>query len=632
MAEGETATVSVLLSADPERSLSIPISTANLGGATNTDYTGVPSSLTFASGETTKTFTFAAADDTEDDDGEGVELGFEGLPAGVSPGDTPTATVSIADNDDPAVTVSFGLPDYTVAEGETATVSVSLSADPERSLSIPISAANLGGATNADYTGVPSSLTFANGETERTFTFTAADDSEDDDGEGVELGFEGLPAGVSPGDTPTATVSIADNDDPAVTVSFGLPDYTVAEGETATVSVSLSADPERSLSILISTTNLGGATSADYTGVPSSLTFANGETTKTFTFTAADDTEDDDGERVELGFAGLPAGVSPGDTPKATVSIADNDDPAVTVSFEAPGYTVAEGKTVSVSVLLSADPERSVSILISTANLGGATNADYTGVPSSLTFASGETRKTFTLTAADDTENDDGERVELGFEGLPTGVSPGDTPTATVSIADNDDPAVTVSFEAPGYTVAEGKTVSVSVLLSADPERSVSILISTANLGGATNADYTGVPSSLTFASGETRKTFTLTAADDTENDDGERVELGFEGLPTGVSPGDTPTATVSIADNDDPAVTVSFEARGYTVAEGRTVTVSVLLSADPERSLIDPDFNGQPGRSDQCRLHGGSLEPDIRQWRNKKDFYAHGCGRHGGR
>ena len=112
---------------------------------------------------------------------------------------------------------------------------------------------------------------------------------------------------------------------------------------------------------------------------------------------------------------------------------------------------------------------------------------------------------------------------------------------------------VTVSFEAQGYTVTEGRTVSVSMLLSADPERSVSIPLTTTNLGGATGADYSGIPSSLTFASGETKKTFTFTAADDTEDDDGERVELGFEGLPTGVSPGNTPTATVSIADNDDP-------------------------------------------------------------------------------
>ena len=176
---------------------------------------------------------------------------------------------------------------------------------------------------------------------------------------------------------------------------------------------------------------------------------------------------------------------------------------------------MAEGETATVSVFLNTDPKRSRSILISTTNLGGATNADYTGVPSSLTFASGETKKTFTFTAVDDTENDDGERVELGFEGLPTGVSPGGSPTATVSIADNDGPAVTVSFEARGYGVAEGRTVSVSVLLSADPERSVSIPLATTNLGGATGADYSGVPASLTFGSGETKATFAFMAVAD---------------------------------------------------------------------------------------------------------------------
>ena len=103
-----------------------------------------------------ETFTFAATQDTVDDDGESVGLGFGTLPAGVT-GDTPsTSTVSITDDDDPAVTVSFGSATYSAAEGGTVTVTVTLSADPERSVTVPLTRSNQSTTTNADYSGVPS--------------------------------------------------------------------------------------------------------------------------------------------------------------------------------------------------------------------------------------------------------------------------------------------------------------------------------------------------------------------------------------------------------------------------------------------------------------------------------------------
>ena len=58
--------------------------------------------------------------------------------------------------------------------------------------------------------------------------------------------------------------------------------------------------------------------------------------------------------------------------------------------------------------------------------------------------------------------------------------------------------SVTVSFEQASYTVAEGNTVAVKVVLSADPERTVTIFLTKTNQGGATAADYS-VPNSVVF-------------------------------------------------------------------------------------------------------------------------------------
>ena len=60
----------------------------------------MPTSVTFNSGETEKTFTFRATSDSVDDDGESVKLTFGTLPMGVSEGSTAEASISIDDDDE----------------------------------------------------------------------------------------------------------------------------------------------------------------------------------------------------------------------------------------------------------------------------------------------------------------------------------------------------------------------------------------------------------------------------------------------------------------------------------------------------------------------------------------------------
>ena len=887
VAEGDDVTVKVTLSADPERRVVVPITASNQGGASNGDYSGVPADVTFESGDTEKSFTFTATDDTVDDDDESVKLSFGSLPAHVSEGTTAEAVVSITDNDDPQVSVSFEQATYTVAEGDSVTVKVTMSADPKRQVVVPITASNQGGASDSDYSGVPANVTFESGETEKEFTFTATDDTRHDEDESVRLAFGTLPDGVTEGTTAETTISITDDDAPSnrlrslvvaprdidgfhsdvaeymvgvaagvtqatitptafrsddaitidgttvasgsahavdlsaglntfevvvssagssdpttytvyigrgttehggwkagddldtlraagnvspwgvwsdkttlwvgdradvklyaynlaggardsgkdisldannadplgiwsdnttlwvadledgkvyaytlasgardssqefslisapsgtwsdgatiwfsdfydgkayaytlasgardagkdisldasntvplgmwsdgatlwvvdvvdkklyayaldggarvpqfdislhstldlangiwgsgdtvwvvndtsesgspfarvytynnvpVAVSFDQSSYAVAEGDSVTVKVVLSADPKRQVVVPITAANQDGAADADYSGVPANVTFNSGDTEKTFTFTATDDTADDDDESVKLGFGTLPAGVAAGTNGEAVVSITDNDDPQVSVSFESATYTVGEDDSVTVKVTLNADPERTVTIPISKANQGGASNGDYSGVPANVTFNSGDTEKAFTFSATDDTADDDDESVKLSFGTLPARVSEGTISETTVSINDDDDPQVSVSFESATFTVAEGDSVTVKVTLSADPERTVTIPVSKANEGGASNSDYSGVPANVTFDSGDTEKTFTFTATDDTVDDDDESVKLSFGTLPTRVSEGTTNESVVNITDDDVPPVTISFE------------------------------------------------------------------------
>ena len=130
------------------------------------------------------------------------------------------------------------------------------------------------------------------------------------------------------------------------------------------------------------------------------MVFSSGDTEQTFSFTATDDGADDDGESVKLGFgSSLPSRVTAGTPSETTVSITDDDVPSVTVSFEKTAYTVAEGGSEAVKVVLSADPERTVEIPISTTDMDGASSSDYSIVPQTVQFNSGDTEKTFSFSA-----------------------------------------------------------------------------------------------------------------------------------------------------------------------------------------------------------------------------------------
>ena len=186
---------------------------------------------------------------------------------------------------------------------------------------------------------------------------------------------------------------------------------------------------------------------------------------------------------------------------------------------------------------------------------GGASADDYSGLPESVTFQPGQTRASFTVRVTEDSEDDDGESVLIGFRRLfPDDLEVGryGPHKTTLRIADNDgEKAVTVSFAAANYTAAEGgATATVRLRLDAAPGRSVTIEL-TKTHRGATAADYSGLPDNVTFGASETEKSFTVTATDDSLDDDRESVAIGFGSLPSKVSAGSPSEAVVQLTDND---------------------------------------------------------------------------------
>ncbi len=264
----------------------------------------------------------------------------------------------------------------------------------------------------------------------------------------------------------------------------------------------------------------------------------------------------------------------------------------VAVSFEKEQYAATEGgNPVYIAVELNADPRRTLTVPLNVTLVNGTGAADFSGVPVSVTFNSGEMSKTFALTVMDDSNDDDDECLILTFGSLPVGVSADKPDTATVFLLDTDMPRLAVSYGAPNYTAAEGGSPAViTVELDADPERTVTVPISVTHNRGASEDDYDGVPVSMTFSRGDRSKTFTVTAIDDSAVDGDERVALSFGPLSAEVYAGNPSTTVVNLVDNDSRLmlVTASFDTRTYLIPElAHPVVASVTGTVTVEWDVV---------------------------------------------
>ena len=189
----------VVLSAPLQTEVTIPVTVLSQSTAGSEDYlvddtAGMASGpgLTFSPGETFGYVLIKAVLDTEDEETETVVLGFGTLPAGVSEGTPSRSTVEIED----AVQVSFAESSYMVEEGGDGVEVVVKLNKPSNNLRVPLTANGHGGADSSDFTGVPQEVVFKDGKTEEAFTFVAMEDSEEENGEMVRLGFGAFSEGM----------------------------------------------------------------------------------------------------------------------------------------------------------------------------------------------------------------------------------------------------------------------------------------------------------------------------------------------------------------------------------------------------------------------------------------------------
>ena len=326
--EEEDTALDFVVTLDPAASDTVTVDYATSDGTATAgeDYTATSGTVTFASGETTKTVSVPITDDTEDDGGETFTLTLGNASSGVQLGDA-EATGTIRNTEAAApLTASFsGMPaSHTGAEF---TFGLTFSEEPNigyQALRDEAFEVTGGDVRTAQRQQQGSNLAWditvePSGEDAVTITLPETTDCA---ASGAICTDDGRPLSHSL----SATV---DGSEVVPTVSVS--DASASEGEAVEFTVSLSAASSQQVTVQYATSSGTAESGTDFTAASGTLTLAANATSKTVSVSTTDDSADEDDETFTLTLSS-PANATLGNA-TATGTIEDDDEPELTASF-----------------------------------------------------------------------------------------------------------------------------------------------------------------------------------------------------------------------------------------------------------------------------------------------------------
>ncbi|WP_420608745.1 PEP/pyruvate-binding domain-containing protein [Candidatus Poriferisodalis sp.] len=409
IAEGGDATFTVTADPAPTAALTVDVTvaqTGDFGVATGTRQVTVPTSGTV-------TLTVATVNDSADEADGSVAVTINGGTGYTVSPTAGTATVAVADDDDPPAPVADPEVSITagggVTEGGDATFTVTADPAPTAALTVDVTVAQVG-----DFGVSPGSrtVTVPTGGSVTLTVATANDTADEADGSVTATVSAGSGYTIS-ATAGTATVAVADDDDPPeVTVTAG---GGVTEGGDAVFTVTADPAPSAALTVEVTVSQSG-----DY-GVAVGTRQVTIPTSGTVTLTVAttgDSTDEAEGTVTATVGSGSGYTVSPS-AGTAAVAVADDDDPPpnATPSLSISDASASEGGTLTFTVTLSPASGRYVWVHYYARPAFGAelsaTFADFAQAYGMLTFSPGETTKTITVAAVDDSRTEDDETFRV---------------------------------------------------------------------------------------------------------------------------------------------------------------------------------------------------------------------------
>lgn len=223
-------------------------------------------------------------------------------------------------------------------------------------------------------------------------------------------------------------------------------------------------------------------------------------------------------------------------------------------AFSAGTYSASENAGgVTITVTRTANTNVAASVTYATANGTATSGSDYTSASGTLSFAAGETSKTLVVALSNDPAVEADETVSLALSN-PTGGATLASPATAVLTITNDDVAVPGSFSFGSATYPAGEAagaVNITVNRTAGTNVPASVNYGTANGSATAGSDYAATSGTLSFAAGETSKTFTVSILNDALYEPDETVALSLSNPTGGAALVAPATAALTIASDD---------------------------------------------------------------------------------
>jgi hypothetical protein len=597
---GGSITITVQRVGDLGLPATVQFATGDGTATAGLDYDATSGTLTFGVGQSTATFSITVRIDTICDGDETVNLTLSDPGGGSGLGQRKTAVLTLVES---RTCINFSAPAYQVSESRgPAVVTVARSGSVGAPTTVTFATSDGTATAPADYTAVTDrTLTFAAGVRSVTVPIPIVNDGAAEGAETVNLTLTAVDGGLALGVQSRATLTILD-DDVRNLVQFSAPTYQVNEsGGSISITVQRTGDTRLPATVQFATSDGTAAAGEDYAATSGLLSFAAGQGSRTFTVTILPDALCDGDETVNLTLSSPDAGSALGRR-TAVLTIVEA---SACINFAADASQVLESRgPATVTVARSGPLVGTVTVQFSSADGTATAPADYAAVTRALTFATGVRSVNVTIPIVNDRLVEGTETVSLALTSVQGAATLGTRAAVLLEILD-DDVGGAVQFGAASYTVAEAAgTALITVTRTGSTAGGATVQYSTSDGTAAAGADYTAITSgTLTFAVGESTKTFPVAIVSDATAEGVETVNLTLSspGPNTTTTLGVRTTAVLRIVDDE---LSVQLGAPTYTVRESagsasitveltgvNTTPVTVTWTASPGTATAGSDY-----------------------------------------
>ncbi|MHC1748287.1 MAG: Calx-beta domain-containing protein [Cellulosilyticaceae bacterium] len=565
------------------------------------DYTLNSGTLSFAEGEISKTIEINIVNDTDVESDETVIVSLSNPTGDAALGTDVTATLTIADDDKAVVygKLQFNPKAVTVGE-EKGSVDLTITRTDGSDGAVTVDYAVTGGTatgSGTDYALASGTISFANGESSKTIPVTITNDTKYEPSETIEVTLSNATGGATLGTDTVATITIADDDAAYGKLQFNPKAVTIGE-EKGTVDLTITRTDGSDGPATVDYAVTGGTATGsgtDYTLVSGTISFANGESSKTIPVTITNDTKYEPSETIEVTLSNATGGATLGTDTVATITIADDDAAYGKLQFNPKTVTVGEEKgTVDLTVTRT-DGSDGVATVDYAVTGGTATGSgtDYALASGTISFASGESSKTIPVSITNDTKYEPSETIEVTLSNATGGATLGTDTVAIITIADDDAVYGKLQFNPKAVTVGEEKGAVNLTITRTDGSDGAATVDYAVTGGTATGSgtDYTLASGTISFANGESSKTIPVSIANDTKYEPSETIEVTLSNATGGATLGTETVATITIVDNDAAYGKLQFNPKAVTIGEEKGTVDLTITRTDGSDGPVTVDY-----------------------------------------